>query len=272
MIVVNTAEAARTLKYLSAGSGNLSAARTWFSSQNSIYTDELSRTIIALSGEIDVSALVATLVSYRNADGGWGLTQNYPISNPYDTVLALQALKAVNYSDQSVINSALSYPLSIQNPDGGWGFYPGADSNVYVTALVLQTLSQFKGTYNLSTPINGAAAYLLDHQNPDSGFATSTGSVQGTSTVYETALALIALIESNPGQTPSTSSGFVNAVQSAINYLISTQLPDGSWDEDPYSTALALRALAMVKPNLSISASDITFSNPAPTVGVHTMS
>jgi hypothetical protein len=30
----------------------------------------------------------------------------------------------------------------------------------------------------------------------------------------------------------------------AISYLTSTQLPDGSWDEDPYSTALALRALS----------------------------
>ena len=35
----------------------------------------------------------------------------------------------------------------------------------------------------------------------------------------------------------------------------------------PYSTALALRALASVKPNLSISAADISFSNPAPKAG-----
>lgn len=35
----------------------------------------------------------------------------------------------------------------------------------------------------------------------------------------------------------------------------------------PYSTALALRALANVKPNLSISSNDITFSNSTPTAG-----
>ena len=34
-----------------------------------------------------------------------------------------------------------------------------------------------------------------------------------------------------------------------------------------YSTALALRALANVKPNLSISSNDITFLNPTPTAG-----
>ncbi|MFZ3138456.1 MAG: CARDB domain-containing protein [Thermodesulfovibrionales bacterium] len=49
--------------------------------------------------------------------------------------------------------------------------------------------------------------------------------------------------------------------------MISTQLPNGSWDDDPYSTALALRTLANVKPNLSITSNDITFSNPTPTVG-----
>jgi hypothetical protein len=49
--------------------------------------------------------------------------------------------------------------------------------------------------------------------------------------------------------------------------MTATQLPNGSWDDDPYSTALALRALANVKPNLSVSSSNITFSNPTPTVG-----
>jgi len=56
-------------------------------------------------------------------------------------------------------------------------------------------------------------------------------------------------------------------IQNAINYLTTTQLPNGSWNDDPYSTALALRALANVKPNLSISSTDITFSNTTPTVG-----
>ncbi len=49
--------------------------------------------------------------------------------------------------------------------------------------------------------------------------------------------------------------------------MTATQLPNGSWEDDPYSTALALRALANVKPNLSISSNDITFLNPTPTAG-----
>ena len=61
--------------------------------------------------------------------------------------------------------------------------------------------------------------------------------------------------------------GSIQSLQNAINYLTSSQLTDGSWNEDPYSTALALRALASVKPNLAIAASDIIFSKPVPTVG-----
>jgi subtilase family serine protease len=56
-------------------------------------------------------------------------------------------------------------------------------------------------------------------------------------------------------------------MQNAINYLTTTQLPNGSWNDDPYSTALALRALANVKPNLSISSTDITYTPSAPTPG-----
>jgi hypothetical protein len=51
------------------------------------------------------------------------------------------------------------------------------------------------------------------------------------------------------------------------NYVNSTQLSDSSWNDDPYSTGLALRALANIKPNLSIFSTDMVFSNPTPKVG-----
>jgi len=122
-----------------------------------------------------------------------------------------------------------------------------------MTALVLKTLSLYKGIYNIQNSINKALAYILTKQNPDGGFGSSP------STVYETALAFESLVASGAD---------ISAVaSSAINYLITTQLSDGSWVEDPYSTALALRVLANVKPNLSITLNDITFSNPTPTVG-----
>ena len=35
----------------------------------------------------------------------------------------------------------------------------------------------------------------------------------------------------------------ITALGSAINYLTTTQSANGSWNDDPYSTALALKAL-----------------------------
>jgi len=52
-----------------------------------------------------------------------------------------------------------------------------------------------------------------------------------------------------------------------VGYLTSNQKENGSWEDDPYSTALALRTLARVQPNLSVSTEDVTFSQPVPTAG-----
>ncbi|MEW6418770.1 MAG: prenyltransferase/squalene oxidase repeat-containing protein [Nitrospirota bacterium] len=129
-----------------------------------------------------------------------------------------------------------------------------------MTALVSMVLQQFPRTTSIATAINKATSYLIAHQNADGGFGEGGGTppLQSTSTIFETAHAYLALV----GETTDAT-----VLGNAINYLTSTQLPNGSWDDDPYSTALALRALANVKPNLSISSSDITFSNPTPTVG-----
>src|SRR4030043_443593 len=127
-----------------------------------------------------------------------------------------------------------------------------------MTAMVSSTLQQFQRTTSIATAINKATGYLIAHQNADGGFGEGGGTPPLQSTVYETAYAYMALISETTDAT---------VLGNAINYLTSTQLPNGSWNDDPYSTALALRALANVKPNLSITSSDITFSNPTPTEG-----
>lgn len=187
--------------------------------------------ILAISGEnIDLSADLNLLIQWQNEDGGWGGYEEY-FSNNFHTALALQALKAVNFSDQTVIQSAINYLLSTQNPDGGWGFYQGNESSVYMTAMVSTTLQQFPQTTSIATAINKATTYLIAHQNSDGGFGTSASSGQGSgSTVYETALAYISLVGVTTDNT---------VLGNAVNYLTSTQSPDGSWIQDPYSTALA---------------------------------
>ncbi len=72
--------------------------------------------------------------------------------------------------------------------------------------------------------INKATSYLISKQQADGGWVT----------IYETAWAYIALVGATTDNT---------VIGNAINYLTTTQFPNGSWNDDPYSTALALRAL-----------------------------
>jgi large repetitive protein len=227
-----------------------SNALSWLQAQGLDTTDYLSERICVLSiAGTDDDLLLEYLDEFLYA---WGGYDDYATNN-LDTALALQALKKINYPDQDVLSSALFYLTGAQNPDGGWGLYQDDDSNVYMTAIVLETLLQFTETYDLQSEISSAASYLLTKQNPDGGFGSSPP------TICETALSLISLIDSGQGSAVQ--------IQYAINYLYTTQLSSGSWEDDPYSTALALRTLANVKPNLSLSSTDLTFSNPTPTVG-----
>ncbi len=96
-----------------------------------------------------------------------------------------------------------------QNSYGGWAFRQVQDdlqeSNVYITAMVSMTLQQFPQTTSIATAIHKA-------------------------TTFETAYAYLALI----GETTDAT-----VLGNAINYLTSTQLSNGSWEDDPYSTVLA---------------------------------
>ncbi|MEW6418767.1 MAG: carboxypeptidase regulatory-like domain-containing protein, partial [Nitrospirota bacterium] len=210
----------------------------WLQAEELINTSYIAFRLSILSNAgFDLTTDTNTLLSYININNGWGGYIKYK-SNNFHTALALQALKAVNYSDQTIIQSAIDYLLSTQNSDGGWGFYPspcsgcndGDESSVYMTALVSMTLQQFPRTTSIATAINKATDYLIAHQNTDGGFGS------GSSTVYETSLSYLSLV----GETTDAT-----VLGNAINYLTNTQSADGSWLQDPYSTALALRALCL---------------------------
>jgi squalene cyclase len=132
-----------TLKQL--GQDNTAAyqnAIQWLQAEEFLNTAYIAYKIsIFANTETDITTDINMLLSYKNNDNAWGGYLKYR-SNNFHTTLALQALKAVNYSDQTVIQLAIDYLLSSQNTDGGFGFYQGDDSNVYMTALVSLTLQQ----------------------------------------------------------------------------------------------------------------------------------
>ena len=100
----------------------------WLSGEIVSPTDYLSRRIIALRrAGLDASNEIENLVYYRNLDKGWGGEIGY-FNNIIDTTLALQALRATVYNDNSyysLLGESLDYLKANQNSDGGWGFFSG---------------------------------------------------------------------------------------------------------------------------------------------------
>ena len=248
---LSTAETIKTLKLLNQTSTSAyTLALTWLQNQPLETTNHLAERIYILAaGGADSNLLTSYMYAALRA---WGGYNDFTVNN-LDTALALQALRATNYADQTVLQAAINYLLTNQNTDGGWGFYKDDTSNVYMTALVVTVLSQFKTVYIIQNQINSGATYLLSKQNVDGGFGASP------STIHETALALEAFVASGIN--------FAAASQPAINYLAANQLADGSWEKDAYSTALALRVFANFKSDLVIETTNITFSKPDPVAG-----
>ncbi len=143
-----TATTARTFQLLEISDATLNNALTFLSAQSPDTVDDLSHQIevLASSGG-DVSSLVVFLKAAQQEDGGWGLDlQKTFVSDMTDTLSALRALRAAGAADTDTVSKAVGFLLGNQNTDGGFGFYGGDVSNVFMTALVLLTLKDFQGT------------------------------------------------------------------------------------------------------------------------------
>jgi hypothetical protein len=218
----NRAEVAQTLKTLSTLPASLTDAIAGETEGN---TEYLARRIVSLAlvGR-DVSALVAALSAYQNPDGGFGGGAGYD-SNAIETAWALIAFKSVNAI--APVSPALAYLSSAQASDGSYSA-PGRP-DVEATAITVLAQRLYASEFNnVITTIQRAVAYLLAQQSPaqlwgDSAFLTSTA--------YEAVHDFVPL-----EPTATVVRGF----------LATRQESEGSWDNgDPFSTALALRALLL---------------------------
>ncbi|MGD9161216.1 MAG: CARDB domain-containing protein, partial [Desulfobacteraceae bacterium] len=247
----DTSEAVLALRNFSTADLNHALGLQWLRDNASLNTDYLSRKIEAtiLSGG-DVSESLNELLLRQNTDGGWGSHTNYT-SNPMDTSLALSALAAADYSDYDVIGSAIEYLKSEQNPDFGWG-NGDQESLILTTTNVLPAFCHFRDIYELQDQIENGILWLLGKQNTDGGFGNSP------STVYDTAVAILALKELGVSS---------NITNDALDYIESLQSEDGSWYASPFQTALAVRAIWKVRvdPDLSVETGEISLTPEAVT-------
>jgi squalene-hopene/tetraprenyl-beta-curcumene cyclase len=145
----------------------------------------------------------------------------------------LEMLAAYGYTqDHPRVKKAIKFILSEQEEDGSW-FGRWGVNYIYGTMLVLRGL-QAIGVDHHEPYIQQAAEWLRMVQNPDGGWGETCGSYDdpsmrgiGPSTASQTAWGVMGLLAA--GDTRSES------VQKGILYLLETQRPDGSWEEDQYT-------------------------------------
>ncbi len=122
---------------------------------------------------------------------------------------------------------------------------PFLKENQEPTAPVGRWVNYIYGTWSVSGPqrlrerhgppyIRKAVEWLVAHQNPDGGWGECCESYYdpklagtGPSTASQTGWALLSMLAAGDVDHPAVARG--------IRYLIETQKPDGTWDEDQFT-------------------------------------
>lgn len=128
--------------------------------------------------------------------------------------------------------SATTHLRNQAQPDGGWEWAPGWGSDTNTTGLAIQALIAAGEPISSSTVIS-ALAFLDGAQNEDGGFPYAPGPA-APSDANSTAYVVQALIAA--GEDPLGARWKVTAT-TPISYLLTLQLPDGSFEWQPGSGA-----------------------------------
>ncbi|MEV6008852.1 squalene--hopene cyclase [Streptomyces sp. NPDC051976] len=204
------------------------------------------------------------LLTMQSGDGGWAaydadndswLADRLPVLDfteltdrpcPDITGHALEALGGQGLSDDPGARRAIRWLLRNQTPEGSWFGRWGAN-HLYGTSAAVTALAR-AGRPPHDPAIRRAVAWLLRHQNPDGGWGEDLRSYQddawigrGDSTPTQTSWALLALHAG--GLTADD-----EPVARALAWLGSTQLPDGSWDEQSFNGTVLPRQFYMSYP------------------------
>ncbi len=134
------------------------------------------------------------------------------------------------------LDRALSYLRAEQEPEGCW-FGRWGVNYIYGTSGVLAALSLVAPKTH-QREIERGARWLAGCQNADGGWGETCFSYndpslkgQGDSTASQTAWALLGLMAA--GDAVGTYA--MEAIDRGIQYLLQTQRPDGTWDEDYFT-------------------------------------
>jgi hypothetical protein len=190
-------------------------------------TENLTRLLFMglVSGGGD-SDLRDRLLRRKGEASGFGAFPGYQ-PDPLSTAFALAALRQYNITGEPAAQ-AIGFLLARQGEEGGWGL-DGESAQVQTTALVMQSLWEFRRHYNLGDALTEARGFLRDR-------LAEEGEASARSNTETLALALIPLLNEAVDRSP---------YDAWVTELASRQNPAGDFQGDTYLTALALRALAL---------------------------
>ncbi len=192
---------------------------------------------------------VAWTAGMQSSDGGWGafdadntraLVRELPfldfgevIDEPSADVTAhtVEMLGLLGRGEEPATKAGVRWLLEHQEADGSWYGRWGIN-HVYGTGAAVPGLVA-AGVSPQSPAIARAVGWLERHQNEDGGWGEDARSYddprwigRGPSTASQTAWALLALHAAGADR---------EAMARGVAWLVSTQRPDGGWDEPQYT-------------------------------------
>lgn len=191
---------------------------------------------LRINRELSSDLPVEPFSDYAGYSGGYGDYPGYDDSI-YATAQLLASIHDLPTLQEINGSAALGYLISKQRSDKAWS-EDGNNSSVVVTSLVNRALQQHRLTFNLNDKISTSTQYLVRAQAVSGGWGS----------ILETAQALLAIIPA--ASTPSI-------YDASVQHLKTAQLTNGSWNNDPYTTAIALRVLYLLKNPPSVENQDL---------------
>jgi len=232
----------------------------YFEFRNDFYPDidDTAMVLMALEKSADVPGKqesmrrgLSWLLGMQGRDGGWAsfdVDNNKSIFNaipfadhnamldPSTSDITARILEMFSFLDvdphSPVVHRAIAFLRSEQESDGSWYGRWGVNY-VYGTWQAIRGLTRI-GIGTDDPMVRRGARWLVSVQNDDGGWGESCRSYwepelkgRGPSTASQTAWALMGLMCA--GERDS------EAVRRGIDYLVRTQRPDGTWDEDCFT-------------------------------------
>ena len=173
-----------------------------------------------------------------DVDNNWSVLSHVPFADhnamldpscPDITGRVLEALICCGmHPTHPAVSQAVDYLLRVQESDGSWYGRWGVNY-IYGTFLALRGL-RAAGLSENEPSIQRALEFIRAYQNRDGGWGESCASydenryISNPSTPSQTAWAILALLAGGDIRSESLYNG--------IEYLVRTQRPDGTWNED----------------------------------------